>query len=143
MNARNHPRARHLKTRRNRYRYTMIRIVRSRPVASLAISTFAGCSSYAVCTEYQSKTLVKDTEYLPREYSRDKIVRFWKQRPISVISRLTNIVHELLPVVGSYIYDFKLCGRSSEELQQQHAVRLKNTLTRLGPAFVSNQNWHF
>jgi len=114
----------------------MIRIVRSRPVASLAISTFAGCSSYAVCTEYQSKTLVKDTEYLPREYSRDKIVRFWKQRPISVISRLTNIVHELLPVVGSYIYDFKLCGRSSEELQQQHAVRLKNTLTRLGPAFI-------
>ncbi len=74
---------------------------------------------------------------LPREYSRGEIIQYWQQRPITVLSRIYSIASELFPVMGKYVYDFKICSRDSEELQQQHAVELKAALTRLGPAFVS------
>ncbi len=116
----------------------MFRIARSRPLLSLTTSTITASTTYAYYVEHRSKKEVLDQVHvLPREYSRGEIIQFWQQRPITVISRIGSIASELIPVIGKYVYDFKICARDSEELQQQHAVELKAALTRLGPAFVS------
>ena len=87
--------------------------------------------------------------YLPRVYDKQMMDQYWDGRPYTVIFRISQIMMELIPIISSYIYDFHIqtnnktntdtnTNTSQEHLslQRYHAKRLKNVLTRLGPAFV-------
>jgi len=59
------------------------------------------------------------------------------------VSRLATILSEFLPLVVHYTRDFHIAPLvtdtsiiNKEELQRNHAVRLRESLTKLGPAFV-------
>lgn len=145
---------------------SMSHILKSRPILSFTTLAVSGGTSYAYYLEYgttknwainnkanSSSTAQQELKILPREYDRNAIEEYWKQRPISVLSRIGSIGFEFLPLLINYIVDFKLftttssssssnAGSSStsidllEEKYRQHAIQLRKALTRLGPAFV-------
>jgi predicted unusual protein kinase regulating ubiquinone biosynthesis (AarF/ABC1/UbiB family) len=53
-----------------------------------------------------------------------------------VASRLVEVTTELGPRLGGYLWDFKLQNKSEPALQQRHADKLRQALTRLGPAWI-------
>jgi len=86
---------------------------------------------------------------LPREYDRNAIAEYWRQRPISVISRIGTIGLEFLPLFLNYVVDFHVLSTKTskmdpsssaheqlEDTYRHHAIQLRKALTRLGPAFV-------
>jgi aarF domain-containing kinase len=79
---------------------------------------------------------------LPRQYNAHQIEEYWSNRPVSVASRLLEIVAELSPLLWAYVRDFKLSAgdeRTEEEnrsLQREQASKLRHALTKLGPAFI-------
>jgi aarF domain-containing kinase len=93
-------------------------------------------------------------QILPREYDRNAIEEYWKQRPISVLSRIGSIGLEFTPLFFNYLVDFKLRKHDAsststtttttsttsnsdlEEKYRRHAIELRKALTRLGPAFI-------
>lgn len=94
--------------------------------------------------------------FLPRDYNRAKIERYWETRPVTVTLRVLDVLSEVLPIWGSYVRDFCLRPFLSErimgtndknsdvssraasyvKLQHRHASALREAMTRLGPAFV-------
>ena len=112
----------------------------------------AGVASYAAFVEWQSEqeeTLLKsgiaqiahhpDVPSLPRVYNKETLNDYWSRRPITTAKRLVTVTSELAPRLGAYLWDFHIAppdGDSNEELQSLHACKLKEALTRLGPAFV-------
>ena len=95
---------------------------------------------------YESKSSVDQEEYsLPRSYDRQSFRKYWIRRPISVVSRFVEIGYELGPTLASYTYhknqelfpwSSSLSVEEKEELQTRQAVRFREALTNLGPAFV-------
>lgn len=79
---------------------------------------------------------------LPRQYNAQQIEEYWRNRPVTVASRLLEIITELSPLAWAYVRDFKLSSaadRTEEEnksLQHEQASKLRHALTRLGPAFI-------
>eukprot|EP00548_Thalassiothrix_antarctica_P004961 CAMPEP_0194131558 /NCGR_PEP_ID=MMETSP0152-20130528/2308_1 /TAXON_ID=1049557 /ORGANISM="Thalassiothrix antarctica, Strain L6-D1" /LENGTH=505 /DNA_ID=CAMNT_0038826383 /DNA_START=19 /DNA_END=1536 /DNA_ORIENTATION=- len=78
---------------------------------------------------------------LPRKYSREALHKYWLDRPITIGTRLATVLYELGPCFGRYIVDFKLLPVPADNndrihLEQEHAIRLRETLTTLGPAFI-------
>jgi len=80
---------------------------------------------------------------LPRVFDSDSINNYWKNRPISTVKRFFQVFSELAPLAASYIKDFVLFPVKQEdggevrlELERQYAIRLREALTNLGPAFV-------
>ena len=79
---------------------------------------------------------------LPRQYNADQIEQYWQNRPVSVASRLFEIVTELSPLLWAYVRDFKLSSaeertaEDNQKLQHVQASNLRHALTRLGPAFI-------
>jgi hypothetical protein len=80
---------------------------------------------------------------LPRSYDRQAIRNYWIRRPVSVVSRLANISYELCPSLVSYLYYTLWLSKQQtyddsklEESKSSQAVRLREALTNLGPAFV-------
>jgi hypothetical protein len=80
---------------------------------------------------------------LPRSYDRQAIRDYWIRRPVSVVSRLANISYELCPSLVSYLYYTLWLSKQQtydhsklEESKSSQAVRLREALTNLGPAFV-------
>lgn len=121
----------------------VFRALRKRPLSSLSAATVATGLSYASYTEWQANR--REAQHadgslsLPREYDRTALHSYWSQRPVTVLKRLVTVASELGPCVGMYVWDFKIMEEDEdtvEQLQQAHAVRLKNALTSLGPAFV-------
>jgi predicted unusual protein kinase regulating ubiquinone biosynthesis (AarF/ABC1/UbiB family) len=128
---------------------------RRRPLAStvivgstVAVGTACGVEAY---------TNAFANGELPREYDRKEIHEYWLRRPVTTASRLGSIGLELVPLALSYIGDFYVVpawkkglavnvdenGTHDEEsehdrkeLSRLHAKRLKESLTKLGPAFV-------
>lgn len=101
-------------------------------IAGVTTTTTAGALCYA---QYRESTA---TSTLPRAYHRESIHSYWNDRPISVLSRLVHVVYELTPCAVTYLVDFKIQQQQSKpkELYKLHAIRLRDALTRLGPAFV-------
>ena len=117
------------------------RFIQARPIFSLFTSTAVTGTAYTYSVEYYyslEKQLSPAT--LPRNYDREAIAQYWSQKPVSVISRIYTIAYEVLPLISSYIIDFKLFPSAEEttrkELELQHAKELRLALTRLGPAFI-------
>lgn len=116
----------------------MLRIVQRRPFASVAATTIAGTISYA--TYVEKKANIESKYSIPREYNRDAIAEYWKERPISILSRISNISYELIPIFTRYVVDFKILNNDEQNEKEakyhQHASELRHALTRLGPAFI-------
>lgn len=115
------------------------RFIQSRPIFSFLTSTAVTGTAYTYSVEYSSEINASPST-LPRNYDREAIAQYWSQKPVSVISRITTVAYEVLPLISSYIIDFKLFPSLEEttrkELETQHAKELRLALTRLGPAFI-------
>jgi len=118
------------------------RFVRQRPWVAAAGVTFTGAAAVESYSNYQEEHAVNKEDYtLPRSYDRESFRRYWIQRPISVVSRFGKIGYELGPSVASYLYHKNATGllqnpADSEDVQTQQAVKFREALTNLGPAFV-------
>ena len=59
---------------------------------------------------------------------------------MTVAKRLVDVAYQLGPCLTGYVMDFKLFPPASEgdsvAQQKQHAIRLREALTSLGPAYV-------
>jgi len=78
---------------------------------------------------------------LPRTYDAKAIQEFWLNRPKTVMRRLNDVTGELLPWCFGLWYDIQMLPAAAQEnnrdaLLQSYAVRLRKSLTKLGPAFV-------
>ena len=126
--------------------YSFSRGVLKRPISSLAVATVATSTSYAFYTEFEAdkkKERSHSNAYAPaldRKYDRDEIASHWKERPVSVVTRVGSIGYELLPILLNYIVDFKILrdddNEKIEKKYHDHARSLREALTRLGPAFI-------
>lgn len=119
----------------------VLRALRRRPVISFTTTAVIGGTSYAYYVEHNANTnrsAVGGT--IPREYNRDAIAEYWKQRPISIISRVATIGYEFIPILSNYAIDFKIRDNLQDDLRQEkylsHATKLRQALTTLGPAFI-------
>ena len=131
--------------------------VRRRPLTSLGVASGVGLLGYGAYLENQAnqaeqmyRRLEKDSRNnnyrggvaaLPRVYDWQALKEYWNNRPLSTAQRLGQITYHLLPCVMAYMRDFYLFSSSwsqsaSETLQREHAARLREALTQLGPAFV-------
>lgn len=111
----------------------VLRILQKRPLASLSLVGATGATSYAHFVEYQSE---QQENLLPRVYNREALHQYWSGRPVTAAKRLLTVASELAPRLGAYVWDFHLQPSGDTELQSVHAVKLRQALTRLGPAFV-------
>ncbi len=117
------------------------RRVSKRPLSTL----FGASASIAIYVEFEAerrkRASKKSAKVLERNYNRESIALYWKERPVSVGTRVVRIGFELFPVVMNYIVDFKLLRKDVDEVSKQekyhrHAQSLRRALTRLGPAFI-------
>lgn len=132
------------------------RLIRGRPISFGAASCIVGLGASAFYVESQienkagkmmsdeflnpSMTTKELGLLLPRNYERELISQYWKNRPVTVLCRVAEIGSEVLPCVCAYARDFYFCPKSEEieiaQLQTKHAKDLRAALTRLGPAFI-------
>jgi aarF domain-containing kinase len=112
----------------------VLRILQKRPLISLGLVGATGVTSYAHFVEYQSKQ--DEKKVLPRVYNREALHQYWSGRPVSAVKRLITVVSELAPRLGAYVWDFHVQPSEDTLLQSVHAAKLREALTRLGPAFV-------
>lgn len=95
----------------------------------------------------QDARAIPSTSYLPRHYDRYSLEKYWQGRPVTVAIRIADILGEAVPIISSYVFDFHIKPKIFEERRQEsrqdainlqhfHARKLKEALTRLGPAFV-------
>jgi len=130
--------------------------IRRRPISSLAATTSISALGYANYREWKANDDL--TTSIPRDqYDPNAIACYWEQRPISIMKRLVNIVYELGPVAGEYFMQFhmkpwisqSLNGiengtanatiekkQSKLELERKLSLKLRSSLTDLGPTFV-------
>ena len=107
--------------------------------------TVAGAAALEYYSNYQEENAADKEAYsLPRSYNRGAFRRYWIRRPISVASRFVTIGYELGPSLASYVYNKNseffpwpsTLSENEEEIQRRQAVRFRDALTNLGPAFV-------
>lgn len=122
---------------------SILRVVRRRPLSSLGLvgaSTTLGCAAIV-----EQRAEQKEREYLaihrssllPRKYDAKAIDSYWMERPLTSMGRLGTVTYELLPLALAVVKDFYLMTPTDPSAtQQSHAIRLREALTRLGPAFV-------
>ena len=119
----------------------VFRALRRRPVATFTTTAVTGGTCYAYYVEHNANKKGSAVEgRIPREYDRDAIAEYWKQRPISVISRVATIGYEFIPILSNYVIDFKIRDNLQDDIRQEkymsHATKLRQALTTLGPAFI-------
>ena len=121
------------------------RSLSKRPILSITAGALAASTSYAYYAEFEANKKNNSSHQvvhaLSREYNRDEIASYWKDRPITVVSRVGTIGYEVLPIVLNYVVDFKLFRDDTdnvtiEKKYHDHACLLRQALTRLGPAFI-------
>jgi len=115
--------------------------VKKRPLSALSSLGITTGISFLFYKEWDvnRKERLDLVPSLPRKYSREALQTYWSDRPLTVATRLATVIFELGPCFGRYIIDFKLFPAENdrvERLEAEHAVRLRETLTSLGPAFI-------
>ncbi|HBR00617.1 MAG: AarF/ABC1/UbiB kinase family protein [Roseofilum sp. Belize BBD 4] len=68
-------------------------------------------------------------------YDPQELTDFYRSRPWEVWGRIIALVSSFLGLVVGLWWD-KRFGRASEKKERQRAVQLRETLTRLGPAYI-------
>ena len=122
----------------------------SRTIAALSLVFVT-----AVLVEGNAKQgwIGKNPPTLPRVYSRQAIQEYWRQRPISIVRRLGQVVIQLGPIWARYVgYKYSPFASKSNphgidtQLQDQVirtlAKELKEALTNLGPAWIKGMLWN-
>jgi len=120
-------------------------VLRKRPLSSLSFIGSASVLAYGFYLEKQADR--RENAYkgddenpysLPRDYNRQKMQDYWSNRPVSVATRLAAVTIEMGPRLGAYLWDFKVQHPpvNPTALQQHHAEKLRQALTRLGPAWI-------
>lgn len=107
----------------------VFRILQTRPLTSLGLVGV----TYAHYIEYQSE---QQDNLLPRVYNREALHQYWSRRPVTAAKRLLTVASELGPRLGAYVWNFHVQPCGGTELQTVHTAKLREALTRLGPAFV-------
>jgi len=164
---------------------TARRVIRSRPISTLTAAGVTGLFSYGSFLEWQTGQIerhhyqqqhqqqqqqqqqqvgndeVNGRLVLPREYDRERIRQYWEARPITIVLRIASITGEVVPILWSYIRDYRIHPlltslqsststthttsspitpppetQTATALQRKHAIQLRDSLTRLGPAFI-------
>ncbi|KAG2432690.1 hypothetical protein HYH02_006675 [Chlamydomonas schloesseri] len=71
---------------------------------------------------------------LPLTYDVDAISRYWDRRPVSVITRIT----QLLGISGKFLTGLAVDAASGRlrETEVQRAIQLRDIVTSLGPAYI-------
>ena len=120
--------------------------VRQRPLSSLSLVCGGGLLGYCSFLEYQAnqaeklfltdQTKATSVAALPRAYDWQALTEFWGHRPLSMALRFGQISYHLVPRVFAYVRDFYLFRCTDPAVQEDHAARLREALTQLGPAFV-------
>lgn len=86
---------------------------------------------------------------LPRIYDRSAIQDYWKQRPISILRRLGQVVYELGPIGVRYIgYNHSPFASKTRAVDVQLKEQIigalskdfKEALTNLGPAWIKGES---
>ena len=94
------------------------------------------CLSWVGLYGYEYRNKSQQKLELPYHFDRKVIKNFWMERPISVLSRAFEVSRELLPLLFSLYVEKKRNRFEDENFQQKFAVRLRESLTRLGPAYI-------
>ena len=107
--------------------------IKRRPILSVA----TGVTSYAFALEeYSNQVQGRDASLiLSRKYDSELIQKYWSNRPVTVLKRVLEILNETLPIAFSVFMDWDTLG-NNHDLQHQYALKVKESLTKLGPAFV-------
>jgi len=77
-----------------------------------------------------------DESELPREYDIEALTCYWQARPWAVRKRCLEVVWELLPLTISVFIDKQRGLTTDNDVCHRHAVKTREALTRLGPAFI-------
>jgi len=114
-------------------------LIRKRPRSCACVVGGAGVAACAFFVEYRAET--HQQLVLPREYDWDVLNDYWMNRPVTAGRRLVQIFGEMAPFIGACVKDFVLLPspdncEDAEKLQRLHSIKLREALTRLGPAFV-------
>jgi hypothetical protein len=88
-----------------------------------------------------NKTIIGN---LPRTYNRASVHEYWKQRPISIVKRLGNIIYELGPIAMRYMgyaHSPFASGSTLDPCLQEQIIRalardFTEAITNLGPAWI-------
>lgn len=101
---------------------------------------------FATLVEYRTELLAAQTNKdannmtfsLPRQYCWDHLNVYWAARPFTTWTRFAQVLGELGPLMGTYLFDFVLFSNpeKAEEQQVMFASRLRESLTNLGPVFI-------
>ena len=133
-------------------------IVRRRPLSTLAVTsatTTLGYANYVEWKEDKQSTSSIET-IIPRDtYDGESISKYWEHRPITIAKRLLQIIVELGPVAGEYLYSFQLRPWAMQkfnnndnnnqhqddleykrQLEVELSQKLRAALTNLGPTFI-------
>lgn len=123
--------------------------LRKRPLISLSTLSAAGAFVYASALEARADHRVATSTggSLPRAFDVQALEDYWAQRPISTGIRLTQIVYELGPVAAESLIEYVRHHHSTgvdiqkraelaHHVHRNLAIRLREALTNLGPAFV-------
>lgn len=138
-------------------------LVHRRPILSASVAVSTSLVSYAFLSEYQAERQLREWRkkveredgkvtsilafsqpppLLPREFDWIAIYDYWSRRPVSTCTRMIQILTELTPIAAEYIYDFIIFVddnyKSEDSIAKQRAlaIKLREALTNLGPAFV-------
>ncbi|GAX19046.1 hypothetical protein FisN_8Hh270 [Fistulifera solaris] len=118
-------------------------ILRKRPIVSASFLGVASVAGFAAAFESRTERLAAHYPdnndkalWLPREYCWDHLNTYWAARPWTTWTRFAQVLSELSPLMGRYVWEFVLFPQQVEEQQIQFASRLRESLTRLGPVFV-------
>lgn len=75
-----------------------------------------------------------ETEQLPLAYDPEAIAFYWDRRPVSVVTRITQLSGIGGTFIAKLIWD--LANNKLRETEVERAVDLRNILTSLGPAYI-------
>lgn len=129
----------------------ILRAVRQRPATSVGVVTATGIISSAFLVENQANrneqlyvrasngsnpNVLAPVPLLPREYDWDALNNYWELRPVTAVARVGEIGGEMLPLLARYVWDFKVLKLDCQDTMRDHAQQLRQSLTKLGPAFV-------
>ncbi|KAG8458445.1 hypothetical protein KFE25_004323 [Diacronema lutheri] len=75
-------------------------------------------------------------EMLPRVWDSETVASVWARRPVRVLARAGAVLGELAPLGGALALDAARGALGEAGAQASHARALRDSLVRLGPAFI-------
>jgi hypothetical protein len=125
--------------------FRLSQLIRRQPLTAVSLGSVGGLVGYGSFLEYRATQAEKlatpgqvnaGIAALPREYEWHALTEYWGNRPLSTAWRFGTISYFLLPRAIAFVKDFYVFNSTDTTVQQEHAARLRDALTMLGPAFI-------